>query len=149
MRGYRIAARLLWEVLARAIVDRHPDDASVLVPVASTFWTVVDRDTRLLADAHAGAQGEPRATRTDRVRSLLGTLLYGSPDEAGVASAAAELGVAEHGRIAVAVLRNRVDHGAGPIDEPPGMRILRTVRNRVEVVVALLGDRPLAELAAR
>ena len=69
IRGYRIAARLLWEALARAIVERHPDDASVLVPVASTFWTVVDRDTRLLADAHAGAQvnrGPPAPTEYGR-----------------------------------------------------------------------------------
>lgn len=84
----------------------------------------------------------------ERVRALLDALLEGraSPDLAERASAG--LGLPEHGRYAVAVLRvERPGPVRGAVDVE-GMRFWWRAREDQEIAVVALGDRGLEELTA-
>jgi hypothetical protein len=147
IRGYRIAARLLWEALAEAITGRHDDKVRLLVPAASTYWNVIDRDTRLLSDAYSSTRCQSAMDSTERIMSLLDALIDGRYDDVHSAGVAAELGIPDDRRIAVAVVRTRTAPAELRIPESPRMRLLRTVRNGADVVVACLGDGTLDDVA--
>ncbi|WP_377267522.1 PucR family transcriptional regulator [Peterkaempfera sp. SMS 1(5)a] len=150
--GYRVAGTVIWEAVV-AVVTRHaPEQVPQLVHEAVAVWELLDRDSRLAADAYREAARTVAAERGARVRALLDILLDGRADPDDHARIAVRLGLPEAGRYAIAA----VDGTNGPLlpaarplcPRLPGIRVLRTRRVDYDLLVAHLADRPTGELAA-
>ncbi|GAA1557984.1 helix-turn-helix domain-containing protein [Streptomyces globosus] len=146
LRTYRRGGRLLWHTLTEAVTAHDPDALPRLLPLASVLWDVLDQMTDAVAEAYRRTE----AARCDRDRERRAALLDAVPDGGGagdgpaVSEAAAQLGLPERGRFAVAVLGPRA--GGGVPAEPSaaaGPRVLWRIRSDGETGLVDLGAHPL------
>ncbi|MFP3989618.1 helix-turn-helix domain-containing protein [Streptomyces sp. E11-3] len=106
LRTYRQGGRLLWQTLSEVVSERAPEELPTLLPAAGVVWDVLEQITDAVTESYRQAEGSRAARDQERRHALLDALLDGSGVGAGLASeAAAHLGLPEHGRYAVVVLR--------------------------------------------
>ncbi|WP_405904117.1 helix-turn-helix domain-containing protein [Streptomyces sp. NBC_00656] len=150
--GYRIAGGVIWQAVVDTVTTHTPDQIPLLVHAATTVWEQLYRGSRLAADAYRQAVHGLADEHGRRARALLDAFLDGRTEPGDAVGLAAELGVPDMGRFAVALLRYARSR-VSPVSrtgfpELPGIRVLRTRRGSDEILVAYLAHRPLAELTA-
>ncbi|MGW3244377.1 PucR family transcriptional regulator [Streptomyces sp. NPDC001070] len=151
MRGaYRTGANMLWLSLVRAGESRSPGGTQLMARAAAEVWDLFERDDRLMVGAYRRARGEV-TFHQQRGRRALEALLGGRVEPAGVAEAAAALGLPCTGRYAVVVVRDSSGFHRRPparTGVPDGPKVHRAFPLGVEVLLAELGDLPPGDFAA-
>ncbi|MFG2306138.1 PucR family transcriptional regulator [Actinacidiphila glaucinigra] len=152
MGACRTAGDALWLALVRAGECQGPAGTRLIARAAAEVWDLFERDSRLMADAYLRARGEVTFHRQRGRRALEG-LLAGRVDATGIAEAADALGLPEHGRFAVAVVRGAAGTSV-PVRRqstvPARVRVHRAFPIGGEVLLADLdvGDLTLGDFAA-
>ncbi|MFC4606724.1 PucR family transcriptional regulator [Streptomyces maoxianensis] len=150
LHAFRVAGSEVWSGIISVVERDGLGDTRQLVHVAELVWKSNDRDAVLVADAYRQVVEGVASRHTERVRLILAALLETRNEPEFTRNAAAILDLPLDGRFAVAVVGATPPYGRAPesIPEIRGIRILRHICGRRDVLVAHLGDRPLDALAS-
>ncbi|MFE1322409.1 PucR family transcriptional regulator [Kitasatospora phosalacinea] len=152
LQAYRVGAAVLWEGLVAAALEDAPGQAQAVVFAASDFWRFVARDTTLLMEAHRRTLAGLAPDDGRKLLPALKALLRGNADPLDVSTTAIAFDLPIGGRYAVARLE-----GPGAVrgpdaavrEEAAGIRLHWCPQGEAgQVVVALLEERPVADLLA-
>jgi hypothetical protein len=151
LQAYRIGAAVLWDSLVEVALQDAPEQAQAMLYAANDFWRFAARDTTIMMEAHRRTLAGLSPDDGRKLLPALKALLRGHTDPMDVAATAVAFDIPVTGRYAVARLDG--PGAARPTEaavreEAAGIRLHWCPVPDGQVVVALLGDRPLAELAA-
>ncbi|WP_432167066.1 PucR family transcriptional regulator [Streptomyces sp. bgisy031] len=149
LQAYRIGGSELWDGMVEAVRREEPAHEHLMLHVANGFWRFVDRDLRLMLKGHEQfTQGRPAGDARKRLPALK-ALLRGHSDPLDVSVAAVTLDLPLTGRYAVVRLsgpRTLGPDSGGGCEEADGIELNWCPQTEGQAVVAVLRDRPLAQL---
>ncbi|MCQ4205827.1 PucR family transcriptional regulator [Streptomyces longispororuber] len=145
LHAFRLGGALVWQALVDEVTLRHPEDAHLLVHLASDVWNFVDEHCTCVAEAYRDAERELTWRRENRRRLMAAALLDGATRIADLPDVAAALGLPERGRYAVVLVAD--GRGTAPPRTPAGVRAVWQPGPGAARGIVHLGDLTPARLA--